>query len=173
MSPLRFQDPGSAIAMPSSTGYRHLVCLAASACLLLCSLFAGHAAAGETGRMDQFLSDYGALKQRVEAVTDQIRQARKQDEAIDPAEIRLVRKSISDLIKKAKKYNLEQRRAENRGRSVYADREQVLKLLYACDEMQRMLEAEMRANDLMTLALKHEEQWKQTDAALGNRNVSE
>ncbi|MER3424074.1 MAG: hypothetical protein C4293_13445 [Nitrospiraceae bacterium] len=106
-------------------------------------------------------------------MTDQIRQARKQDEAIDPAEIRLVRKSISDLIKKAKKYNLEQRRAENRGRSVYADREQVLKLLYACDEMQRMLEAEMRANDLMTLALKHEEQWKQTDAALGNRNVSE
>lgn len=152
--------------------YRHLIGLTASTCLLLCSAFIGYAHAREMEKMEEFLSDYGALKQKVEAVADQLREARRRGEAMDPAEIRLVRKSISDLIKKAKKYNLERRRAANRGRSAYEDHAQVLQLLYACDEMQRMLEAEMRANELMALALKHEEQWKQADAALNGVHVS-
>lgn len=121
--------------------------------------------------LDAVLAEYSGLKPKVLALAAAIREARKNGQAIESGKILLVRREVSEFVKRLRRYDKEHLRAA-KGVKTYPDREKILRLFHASDAIHRLLEAEMKSTDFQMLGVKYEDMWKQADAALaGNQTV--
>jgi uncharacterized protein with von Willebrand factor type A (vWA) domain len=146
-----------------------LIALASLACLLSfiqpLSEASAATAATNSSRLDAIFSEYSGLKPKVTALAADIREARKNGQAIESGKILLVRREISEFVKQLRRYDKDHLRAA-KGVKTYPDREKILRLFHASDAIHRLLEAEMKSTDFQMLGVKYEDMWKQADAAL-------
>lgn len=115
--------------------------------------------------LDAILSEYSGLKPKVMALAAEIREARKNGQAIESGKILLVRREVSEFVKQLRRYDKDHLRAA-KGVKTYPDREKILRLFHVSDAIHRLLEAETKSIDFQMLGVKYEDLWKQADAAL-------
>jgi hypothetical protein len=115
--------------------------------------------------LDAILSQYSGLKPKVMALATEIREARKNGQAIESGKILLVRREVSEFIKELRRYDKNHLRAA-KGVKTYPDREKILRLFHVSDAIHRLLEAETKSTDFQMLGVKYEDLWKQADATL-------
>ncbi|WP_447983035.1 hypothetical protein [Nitrospira sp. Nam74] len=115
--------------------------------------------------LEAILSEYSSLKPKVAALATDIREARKNGQAMESGKILLVRRDVSEFVKRLRRYDKEHLRAA-KGVKTYPDREKILRLFHAADAIHRLLEAETKSTDFQMLGVKYEDMWKQADAAL-------
>ena len=154
-----------------------LIALASLVCILsfIQPLYAvsGTAATNATNSptLDAILSEYSGLKPKIMALAADIREARKNGRAIESGKILLVRRDVSEFVKRLRRYDKDHLRAA-KGVKTYPDRENILRLFHASDAIHRLLEAETKSSDFQMLGVKYEDMWKQADAALsGDQTV--
>ena len=154
-----------------------LIALASLVCILsfIQPLYAvsGTAATNATNSptLDVILSEYSGLKPKIMALAADIREARKNGRAIESGKILLVRRDVSEFVKRLRRYDKDHLRAA-KGVKTYPDRENILRLFHASDAIHRLLEAETKSSDFQMLGVKYEDMWKQADAALsGDQTV--
>ena len=154
-----------------------LIALASLVCILsfIQPLYAvsGTAATKATNSptLDVILSEYSGLKPKIMALAADIREARKNGQAIESGKILLVRRDVSEFVKRLRRYDKDHLRAA-KGVKTYPDREKILRLFHASDAIHRLLEAETKSSDFQMLGVKYEDMWKQADAALsGDQTV--
>jgi hypothetical protein len=127
--------------------------------------------ANKSSTFDAIFSEYSGLKQKVLALAADIREARKNGRAIEPGKILLVRREVSEFVKRLRRYDKDHLRAA-KGVKTYPDREKILRLFHASDAIHRLLEAETKSTDFQMLGVKYEDMWRQADAALtGDQTV--
>lgn len=147
---------------------------------LVCLLFfmqplsassADTAGATSSPTLDAILSEYHGLKPKVTTLVDDIREARQNGQAIESGKILLVRRDVSEFVKRLRRYDKDHLRAA-KGVKTYPDREKILRLFHTSDAIQRLIEAETKSTDFQMLGRKYEDTWKQADAALaGDQTV--
>jgi hypothetical protein len=115
--------------------------------------------------LEAILSEYSDLKPKVMALAADIREARKNGHAMESGKILLVRRDVSEFVKRLRRYDKDHLRAA-KGVKTYPDREKILRLFHASDAIHRLLEAETKSTDFQMLGVKYEDMWKQADAAL-------
>jgi hypothetical protein len=146
-----------------------LIALASLVCLLFfiqpLSVVSVATAAMNSPTLDAILSEYSGLKPKVMALTADIRDARKNGQAIGSGKILLVRREVSEFVKRLRRYDKDHLRAA-KGVKTYPDREKILRLFHASDAIHRLLEAETKSTDFQMLGVKYEDMWKHADAAL-------
>jgi hypothetical protein len=156
-----------------------LIALAAFMCLLsfIHPLSAVNAATAVTNTtnsptLEAILSEYSSgLKPKVIALAADIREARKNGQAMESGKILLVRRDVSEFVKRLRRYDKDHLRAA-KGVKTYPEREKILRLFHASDAIYRLLEAETKSTDFQMLGVKYEDMWKQADAALaGDQTV--
>jgi hypothetical protein len=150
------------------------IALASLVCLLsvIASLSAASGASAGTNitnraTLDTILSEYSGLKPKVMALAAEIREARKNGQAIESGKILLVRREVSEFVKQLRRYDKDHLRAA-KGVKTYPDREKILRLFHVSDAIHRLLEAETKSTDFQMLGVKYEDLWKQADAALAS-----
>jgi hypothetical protein len=121
--------------------------------------------ATNSSTLDAILSEYSGLKPKVMALAADIREARKNGHALEPGKILLVRRDVSEFVKRLRRYDKDHLRAA-KGVKTYPDREKILRLFHASDAIHRLLEAETKSTDFQMLGVKYEDMWKLADAAL-------
>lgn len=114
----------------------------------------------------QFLDEYHALAEKTAPLLNDIRGGRQRGELIKRDDVLIMRKAVSDLMKKIRKYDQDHVLGARRKGRPYEERADVLTLLRACDGMNRVLDAEVKVNDWLQLVRRYEESWKQAEAAL-------
>ncbi len=117
--------------------------------------------------LDAIFSEYSGLKPKVMALAAEIREARKNGQAIESGRILLVRREVSEFVKQLRRYDKDHLRAA-KGVKTYPDRETILRLFQVSDAIHRLLEAETKSTDFQMLGVKYEDLWKQADAALAS-----
>ena len=154
-----------------------LIALASLVCILsfIQPLYAvsGTAATNATNSptLDAILSEYSGLKPKIMALAADIREARKNGRAIESGKILLVRRDVSEFVKRLRRYDKDHLRAA-KGVKTYPDRENILRLFHASDAIHRLVEAETKSSDFQMLGVKYVDMWKQADAALtGDQTV--
>lgn len=115
--------------------------------------------------LEAILSEYSSLKPKVTALATDIREARKNGQAMESGKILLVRRDVSEFVKRLRRYDKDHLRAA-KGVKTYPDREKILRLFHASDAIHRLLEAETKSTDFQMLGVKYEDMWKHADAAL-------
>ncbi|WP_447976859.1 hypothetical protein [Candidatus Nitrospira bockiana] len=110
--------------------------------------------------LNELRAEYHDLAAQAEPLLTAVREARRDGNISDRDQVLFLRKAIGDLLKKIRRYDQEHVLALRRRQIPYDERRQVLDLLRAADEMNRTLEAEMRANDWLRLAEKSEQAWR-------------
>lgn len=135
------------------------------------SVLSAATAATDRLGLDTILSEYESLKPKIMALAVDIREARKNGQAIESGKILLVRREVSEFVKRLRRYDKDHLRA-SKGTKTYPDREKILRLFHASDAIHRLLEAETKSTDFQMLGVKYEDMWKQADAALaGNQTI--
>jgi hypothetical protein len=145
------------------------IALASLVCFLsviepLCAVSAG-TNTRNSPTLDAILSEYSGLKPKIMALTAEIREARKNGQAIESGRILLVRREVSEFVKQLRRYDKDHLRAA-KGVKTYPDRDKILRLFHVSDAIHRLLEAETKSTDFQMLGVKYEDLWKQADAAL-------
>lgn len=132
---------------------------------------ADRAGATTSPTLDAILSEYHGLKPKVVTLVDDIRQARKNGQTVESGKILLVRRDVSEFVKRLRRYDKDHLRAA-KGVKTYPDREKILRLFHASDAIHRLIEAEAKSVDFLMLGLKYEDMWKQADTAMaGDQSV--
>ena len=122
--------------------------------------------------LDTILAEYSGLKPKVMALAADIREARKNGQAIESGKILLVRREVSEFVKRLRRYDKDHLRAA-KGVKTYPDREKILRLFHASDAIHRLIEAETKSTDFQMLGVKYEDLWKQADTALAGDQTAD
>jgi len=113
-----------------------------------------------------FVSEYHELVKKATPLLEEIRAARQRGELIKRDDVLLMRKAVSDLIRKVRKYDQDHVLAARRKGLAYDERSEILTVLRACDGMNRVLDAEIKVNDWLQLVRRYEDSWKQAEQAM-------
>jgi len=143
-----------------------LVCRALGICTIFIALWSPATFASPPVQVDSLVLEYDDLAVKANALIEEFRDARKAGTMPDRDKGLLLRRAVSDLIKKVRRYDREHALAATRRKVPYEQRSHVLNVLKACDHMQGTLEIEMKANDFLQLAVRYEQKWRDADLRL-------